>query len=497
MMLTPDRDQIEIFVDALFRHVGTQGFVSLRSFYEDDSRTPIIHPMSLTDGLAPIMERAERDAIQAANDPKPVVFAPPIATFSNREHARERDILQGLALSVECDQSPRAARERLEQLLGPATVVVASGGKWTDPATGDIHDKLHIHWRLAIPAEGADIPRLKQARDLAARLVGGDPSNKPICHPIRWAGSVHRKSEPRICAIADALPDSEINLDAALAALVAASPAQKHNGQGDPFAPVSWQDAFTHVLTGSDYHSTLVSLSSSFAKKGIPADVSYQVLEALLLNSTPAPDREQRRRIELNKLRSTVSSGHTKFYNEQEAYGPNGQQAPAAPKKPLSMFWKRDFVAGFQPPDYLIDGILQKSFIYSITGQTSHGKTALALLIAQLVGSADPNAMLGVNPVTKGNVIYLVGGNPDDVRMRVIGADSRRPSSENPDDDRIIFVPGVFSIPEMRSEIAAKAEQIGGADLVFVDTSATYFLGNQELDNTLMGAHARMLRSEL
>jgi hypothetical protein len=93
----------------------------------------------------------------------------------------------------------------------------------------------------------------------------------------------------------------------------------------------------------------------------------------------------------------------------------------------------------------------------------------------------------GTHQVAKGNVIYLVGENPDDVRMRVIGADSRRPSSDNPDDDRIIFVPGVFSIPEMRSEIAAKAEQIGGVDLVFVDTSATYFLGNQELDNTQMG----------
>src|SRR5215472_8161248 len=36
--------------------------------------------------------------------------------------------------------------------LGPPTVIVASGGKWTDPATGQIFDKLHLHWRLRTPA---------------------------------------------------------------------------------------------------------------------------------------------------------------------------------------------------------------------------------------------------------------------------------------------------------------------------------------------------------
>ena len=33
-MLEPDRDQLEIFVDALFRHAGDKGFVAVRSFYE-------------------------------------------------------------------------------------------------------------------------------------------------------------------------------------------------------------------------------------------------------------------------------------------------------------------------------------------------------------------------------------------------------------------------------------------------------------------------------
>src|SRR5262249_51233189 len=59
--------------------------------------------------------------------------------------------------------------------------------------------------------------KLKDLRRLATILVGGDRSNIPINHPIRWAGSWHRKSTPRLCEIAstDHL-DNEIDLDTAL-----------------------------------------------------------------------------------------------------------------------------------------------------------------------------------------------------------------------------------------------------------------------------------------
>jgi hypothetical protein len=36
-LLEPDRDQIEIFVDAVFRRVGREGFVSLRTFKDNGS----------------------------------------------------------------------------------------------------------------------------------------------------------------------------------------------------------------------------------------------------------------------------------------------------------------------------------------------------------------------------------------------------------------------------------------------------------------------------
>jgi hypothetical protein len=206
--LEPDRDQFEIFIDAIFRHASPVGIVSLRAFHEEDNPKPFrVTATPLSGDRKFLIDAAEDDARRAANFPKPIVFCPPLATFSNKDRAREKDIAEGLALSVEYDQRPLEAVAKLEQILGRPTVVVASGGKWADPASGQVHDKLHLHWRLRRPATGEDVALLKQARDLAARLVGGDPSNKPVCHPIRWPGSWHRKAEPVMCLIEESHSD--------------------------------------------------------------------------------------------------------------------------------------------------------------------------------------------------------------------------------------------------------------------------------------------------
>jgi hypothetical protein len=157
-----------------------------------------------------------------------------------------------------------------------------------------------------------------------------------------------------------------------------------------------------------------------------------------------------------------------------------------------SILSKREFIRGFQPPDYLVDGVLQKRFFYALTGATGHAKTAIALHVAQLVGSRDPGAMLGIHAVAKGRVVYMVGENPDDLRMRVIGTDALR--DDHFDEDEIVFVPGTFNIADMQAALASEAQRLGGVDLVVVDTSAAYFVGDEELSNTQMGEHARMLR---
>jgi hypothetical protein len=91
-LLEPDRNQLEIFTEALFRYVGKEGFVSLRAFYEDGTTKPFrITPTSLAGGLKFLIDVAEDDARRAANDPRPVVFCPPLAVFGGKERATEKD----------------------------------------------------------------------------------------------------------------------------------------------------------------------------------------------------------------------------------------------------------------------------------------------------------------------------------------------------------------------------------------------------------------------
>src|SRR5262249_45934402 len=149
----------------------------------------------------------------------------------------------------------------------------------------------------------------------------------------------------------------------------------------------------------------------------------------------------------------------------------------------------RDFVSGYIAPQYLIGGIVQQRRIYSLTGKTGDGKTALQLYLAYLLSAGRP---LGSREVEQCRVLYLAGENPDDVRSRwltmsdALGFDA--------DNIGVHFVEGVFSVSGMLERIASECEAIGGFGAVIVDTSAAYFEGDEENDNVQLGGHARLLR---
>jgi hypothetical protein len=280
--LQPNKKALRDFIYAMFRRAGNEGFVSLRSFEEGATKSFRITPVGLNGGPGFLCEAAADDAYRAANAPHPVVFCPPLAVFLHPDNAKQSNLLAGLALSVECDEHARSAVARLEQLLGPATAIVRSGGQWTDPETSQIEDKLHIHFRIAPAARGADaLPKLKRARELATAVVGGDPSNVPIVHCIRWPGSYHRKKEPKLCEIEVLNTDAEIDLDTALAALEAAAPQIKakkktngkaHNGSGD-----DWAILIKEVLTAEAFHEPLTRLAMRLLKSGMTTGAAVNV----------------------------------------------------------------------------------------------------------------------------------------------------------------------------------------------------------------------------
>ena len=176
------------------------------------------------------------------------------------------------------------------------------------------------------------------------------------------------------------------------------------------------------------------------------------------------------------------------------------EQAKAAeeisePKKTLQALTAQllqssaQFIEGFIPPDYVLDGILQRRFIYSLTGRTGSGKTAIVLLIAASVALG---RSIGAHEVQKGRVLYFAGENPDDIRMRWIAMAQHMDFDDK--EIEVCFIPGTFKISELAAQVALEAKTAGPFVLVIIDTSAAYFEGEDENSNTQAGAHARRLR---
>jgi hypothetical protein len=327
-LLEPNRDQLEIFVQAIFRH-AKEGFVSLRAFYEGADKVFRVSTVRVLDGnLKFLVDVAEDDARRAAQNPKPVVFCPPLATFRAEKGAAEQDLVEGLALSVECDENPEAAYAKLETILGPATTVVRSGGVWND-GNGGAQDKLHLHWRLAKPArERDDLVKLKRVREICAYLVDADPTSIPICHPIRWPGSWHRKDQPRLTEIVACNPDIEIELGVALEKLepLASTPPPTNNRSAQPGG--EWGTLASNIVAGKSLHASIARLAMKMLRGGTPEVMAVQMLRGIMDTSqAPHDDRWQDR---YDDIPRAVASAGRKLAAEKEAVEQEAAEKEAA-----------------------------------------------------------------------------------------------------------------------------------------------------------------------
>jgi Bifunctional DNA primase/polymerase, N-terminal/AAA domain len=150
----------------------------------------------------------------------------------------------------------------------------------------------------------------------------------------------------------------------------------------------------------------------------------------------------------------------------------------------------KQFVANFLPPDYIVDGLLQEGFLYSLTGATGAGKTAITL---RLAASTALGVIFAGRETKRRRVLYLAAENPDDVRMRWIAL-SQHMHFEI-DAIEVFFVEGVFKISEAKDRLRKEAEKLGGDfGLVIIDTSPVFYEGDDENNRTQQGQHAVMLR---
>jgi len=148
-----------------------------------------------------------------------------------------------------------------------------------------------------------------------------------------------------------------------------------------------------------------------------------------------------------------------------------------------------EFVSDFTPPAYLVDGIIQRGYLYSLTARTGHGKTAVSMFLGQAVARAQT---LQMRKVKQGAVLFLAGENPDDIRARFLVLASHHNFS--PADVQFHFVAGVIDIEASLPRITDEASKIDNLQLVIVDTAAAYYKGDDGNSNVQQGGFARVLR---
>jgi hypothetical protein len=519
MPLEPDRDQLEIFLDAVLRHRGDQGYLSMRAFQHDNK--PIFsHLWSARlepkTGSRRAIDIAVDVARRAANTPTPAVFCPPIAVFNNSDgfKAGEADLFKGLAVSVESDQHPEEARQKLQEILGEATAVVRSGGQWIN-GDGKPEDKLHLHWRLKTPATGDDLTKLKQARRIAAALVGGDPSNIPAVHCLRWPGSWHRKAEPRLCELVSCNPDIEIDLDKALAALEQAALGRKRTGNGrtgeavdeaghdrgaigksgrskgddgsnsfDEETTADLQELVGLIVRGEALHPSVGRIAGKLAPRGAPLEGAEALIEAAF---TAAKSQRYD-----GRLAECLEFVRWVYAKEEQKRKPETPAILITPTK-----WQDQPVPALQwvVPDWIPQGR-----VFGMYGSGGDGKTTLMQQL--LTSCAIDHDWLGIKVTPMRVLGVFCEDDTDDLHRRqsCINANYGCQFSDlenmallprlGRDNMLMHFDKGVARLTAFWHEIKQSALDFG-ARLVLIDTVADTF-GGSEIDRAQVRQYVQM-----
>ena len=248
-------------------------------------------------------------------------------------------------------------------------------------------------------------------------------------------------------------------------------------GKANGHDPTNWGGLVDDIWQGRQLHNSLRDLAAKLIASGMGDGAVVNFLRALMGSSNaPRDDRWQARYDDIPRAISTA----------REKIGERAQQ-PSLPQRLLQS--NARFTGSFVPPDPLISGILQRRFVYALTGHTGRGKTAIALLFAAHVALG---RRLGDLDVEKGRVLILAGENPTDAKMRWIALSQQMQFDR--DEIDVHWVEGVFKFSEAFEQIHREVQELGGVNFIIINSSAAFFEGDDENNNKQQGVHAKRLR---
>jgi hypothetical protein len=408
--------------------------------------------------------------------------------------ATDKDIAASFYLWADCDDE--VAADNVRRFPGPKwTMAVITG---TKPST-----RVHTYWELQEPCRDLDTWRAMQ--QTIAAFFGSDASVINPSRIMRVGGTISHPFEkkrargyvPELVQIKTRFPDARQPVTMDQMARVFGSntmetPVQLRSDSAASFqidtgsdhkSASDYADILRRARTDGEKHIGVRSLSASLAGSGVPRSLA----EAIVREACPVWDAG------VEKL---IESAYAKFFRPPAAYAPNFDHAPAptaSDPDPTAGAWRvqraDDFTADFVAPEYIIDGIIQRGRIYTLTAPTGSGKTAVMLYAATSIATG---TTFCEKEVEAGDVLFLAGENPDDVRARVIA--TMEFYQVNPANCRLHFIAGTFSIRADLDQLRTEAAKLPNLILVVIDTFAAYFDGDDENSNAQALDFARVVR---
>jgi hypothetical protein len=147
------------------------------------------------------------------------------------------------------------------------------------------------------------------------------------------------------------------------------------------------------------------------------------------------------------------------------------------------------FLKTAKQPEFLVEPLLQRGYLYTLTAPTFHGKTTVLLLLAVCVALRRQFAGLHTQG---GRVVLFAGENTNDTaeKLRAL-CDFLR---VDPEHVPLTIIPGAFDMANSIQPALLAAAADGPVALVLIDTSAAYRFDENEDDNQRSKQWGQILR---
>lgn len=155
-----------------------------------------------------------------------------------------------------------------------------------------------------------------------------------------------------------------------------------------------------------------------------------------------------------------------------------------------------EFLRSIKPADWIYRGLLIRSYLYTLTSPTNHGKTTvMATLIAKAIAGQDFGRFKNASG-RQLKVLLLCGENDQDTGVKLMAAFQAFDVTEATVKENLIVLPASFSMVENAEAMSDSANEFGVEfDLAVIDTWQAYWGGGEFNGNGDALNHAKALRS--